>query len=93
MLSTHIAKIKRKIEQEEKGEGLVNSKPYVLLYLSSKPPMGPIILFRAIVPDLAYGIICFFFETIWYNMLYFSIKAQKNPITGLVIVKKFIIML
>ena len=71
MLSTHIAKIKRTIEQEEKGEGLVNSKPYVLLYLSSKPPMGPIILFRAIVTSLAYGIICYILVS----------KYKKNPIT------------
>ena len=83
MLSTHIAKIKRKIEQKEKGEGLVNSKPYVLLYLSSKPPMGPIILFRAIVTSLAYGIICYILVS----------KYKKIPLSGLVIVKKFIIML
>ena len=62
---------------------MVNSKPYVLLYLSSKPPMGPIILFRAIVPGLAYGIICYILVS----------KYKKIPLSGLVIVKKFIIML
>ena len=45
--------------------------------------MGPIILFRASVPGLAYGIICYILVS----------KYKKIPLPNLVIVKKFIIVL
>lgn len=62
---------------------MVNSKPYVLLYLSSKPPMGPIILIRASVPGLVHDIISYILVS----------KHKEIPLPGLVIVKTITIVL